>query len=124
MKYFLNDTWVNDSTIDTVPTGGVVLTDTEWKNRLVAETPPTEAMLATERANMVITKTQGVLALGEIQWNQVVSYRDVTATWAERVIIDSSANWIRLSEDTALIQFVVGLTDLEIDQLFRDASTL
>ena len=33
MKYFLNDTWVNDSTIKVLPTGATLLSDTEWDAR-------------------------------------------------------------------------------------------
>ena len=33
MKYFLNDTWVNDSTIKVLPTGATLLSDTEWNDR-------------------------------------------------------------------------------------------
>jgi len=33
MKYFLNDTWCNDSTVTSLPTGATLLSDTEWDNR-------------------------------------------------------------------------------------------
>ena len=33
MKYFLNDTWCNDSTVTSLPVGATSLSDTEWDNR-------------------------------------------------------------------------------------------
>jgi hypothetical protein len=33
MKYFLNGTWCNDSTITELPAGATLLSDTEWDNR-------------------------------------------------------------------------------------------
>lgn len=33
MKYFLSGTWVNDDTIDNLPVGARLLSETEWENR-------------------------------------------------------------------------------------------
>ena len=33
MKYFLNETWVNDATITELPSGAILLSDDEWNNR-------------------------------------------------------------------------------------------
>jgi len=30
MKYFLNDTWIDDSTITELPEGAILITDEEW----------------------------------------------------------------------------------------------
>lgn len=40
MKYHLNGTWVNDSTVTTLPPGATLLTATEWSNRQSAPYVP------------------------------------------------------------------------------------
>ena len=50
MKYFLNGTWCNDSTITKLPAGATALSDTEWDNRQARPTgwlptPPTYQQL-------------------------------------------------------------------------------
>jgi len=43
MKYFLNETWVNDVTITELPNGATLLSDDEWNNRYALPegvTPP------------------------------------------------------------------------------------
>jgi hypothetical protein len=46
MKYFLNDNWVNDSTITTLPTGATELSDSEWESRQSEPYVKTEEELA------------------------------------------------------------------------------
>ena len=50
MKYFLKDTWVNDSTVTKAPTGATVLTDEEWKNRQSEPYVPTAEDIAAQQA--------------------------------------------------------------------------
>jgi len=87
------------------------------------ETPEQiEAILAAERAGMSCTAMQGKLALGPDRWAVVEAYRDDPATtWAERIIIDSAGQWVRLSENIAFFAYLLGLTDAEVDDLFRTA---
>lgn len=75
------------------------------------------------RAGMTCTPLQGKLALGEALWGKVMAYRD-TASWAEQMVIDDSAVWGRTSQDIQFIGYLVGVTDLEMDDLFRLAVTL
>ena len=41
MKYLLNNTWVNDSTVSVLPEGAVELTELEWTNRKSGQYVPT-----------------------------------------------------------------------------------
>lgn len=81
---------------------------------------PAEA-LAAERATMVCSPMQGILTLGETEWAKVLEYRDTTATWQERVIIDSALDWKRNSQNIAFFQYLLGYTDEQVDNLFRTA---
>jgi len=63
---------------------------------------------------------QGILALGENNWNTILAYRD-TASWQEKVIIDSAQTWVRNSQNIAFFQHLLGFTDAQVDDLFRAA---
>jgi hypothetical protein len=63
---------------------------------------------------------QGILTLGESEWGKVLTYRE-TATWAERVVIDSAQAWRRNSQDVAFFQHLLQYTDDQVDALFRKA---
>jgi len=85
--------------------------------------PPDPAeTLAAERATMSCTPMQGMLALGESQWNKVLDYRNTTATWQEKVIIDSALDWRRNSQNIMFFQYLLGYTDTQVDDLFRAAA--
>ena len=88
----------------------------------VAPKPNPEAILATERSTMSCTPLQGILTLGEAQWNKVLNYRDTTATWQEGVIIDSALDWRRNSQNIMFFQYLLGYTDTQVDDLFRAAA--
>ena len=76
-----------------------------------------------ERAGMSCTPLQGKLAIGEDIWTEVVAYRD-TAPWAQKMVIDSSDVWHRNSEDIQFLGYLLGVTDEQMDNLFRFAVTL
>jgi len=83
------------------------------------------ATLAAWRATAVCSPMQGKLALGADQWAIVEAYRDDPATtWAERVIIDSASQWVRMSENIAFFAYLLGLTDPQVDDLFRAAALI
>lgn len=88
--------------------------------RVVVEPSP-EALLATWRATAVCSQMQGILALGEANWNKVLFYRDNHATWAERVVINSARDWHRTSEDIAFFAYLLEFDDLQVDALFKIA---
>jgi hypothetical protein len=85
---------------------------------------PVELTIEQIRAAMTCTQLQGKLAIGETLWGKVITYRDTYASWAEKMIIDNSADWRRTSEDIQYIGHLLGVKDLEMDDLFRLAVTL
>ena len=89
----------------------------------IKQPDPTE-VLEKERTAMVCTPTQGILALGEAEWGKVTAYRDGTATWQERVVIDSSLDWKRNSQNIEFFGYLLGYTDARIDDLFRTAMAI
>lgn len=79
------------------------------------------AALAAERAAMRCSRMQGVLTLGEARWSRVQAYRDTDASWAERIIINSAGDWLRMSENIQFFAYLLDLSDAEVDDLFRAA---
>lgn len=79
-----------------------------------------EKALARERQSMSCTPLQGILTLGETEWQKVLDYRE-TATWAEKIIIDSAQDWKRTSENIAFFGYLLGYDDEQMDTLFRQA---
>lgn len=79
-----------------------------------------EKRLMAERAAMVCSPLQGILTLGETEWGKVLAYRE-TASWAEKVIIDSAQDWQRLSENIAFFGYLLDYSDEQMDDLFRAA---
>lgn len=75
------------------------------------------------RASASCTRMQGILAVGEKQWATILQYRD-TATWAEQVIIDEAGDWHRTSENIAFFGYLLGLSEVEVDDLFRAANVI
>tara|TARA_R110000737_G_scaffold72378_1_gene100874 strand:+ start:2391 stop:2789 length:399 start_codon:yes stop_codon:yes gene_type:complete len=73
------------------------------------------------RQSMHCSKMQGILTLGETKWGEVLAYRE-TATWAEKMIIDSAQDWHRTSENIQFIGYLVGYTDAQMDDLFAAAT--
>jgi len=83
---------------------------------------PTEAeLLAVERADMRCSPLQGILTLGETEWGKVLAYRE-TASWAEKVVIDSAQDWQRTSQNIAFFGYLLGYTDAQMDALFIAAA--
>jgi hypothetical protein len=79
--------------------------------------------LEAQRATMFCSRMQGVLALGEDRWAKVLEYR-ANATWAEKVIIDDAGNWFRNSENIQFFGYLLGLTAVEMDDLFASAARI
>ena len=96
-----------------------------------APEPDAAQLLAIEQAGMVCSRMQGILALGEDIWAQVLAYRDQVdvhgnpaTAWVERVVIDDSSDWYRLSENMAFFGYLMGLSDAQMDDRFRLAMTI
>jgi hypothetical protein len=83
--------------------------------------PDPAIALAQSRAAMVISPLQGILTLGEAEWGKVLAYRD-TASWAEKVVIDSAQDWQRNSQNIAFFGYLLGYTDAQMDALFIAAA--
>lgn len=90
------------------------------KQTFVPEPSP-EEKLAAWRASAKCSQMQGILALGEENWNKVLTYRDVDATWAEKVVINSARDWYRNSEDIQFFAYLLGFDDAQVDALFEAA---
>jgi hypothetical protein len=74
------------------------------------------------RARMSCTKMQGVLMLGEANWSKVMDFYTTDATWVQKAIIDSAANWQRTSENIAFFGYLIGFDDEQMDALFAAAA--
>jgi len=82
MKYFLNDNWVNDSTINVLPTGATELTDSEWENR------QSEPYVKTEEELAVAYKELRVEAYPTLSEQADMQYWDAingTTTWQDAI---------------------------------------
>lgn len=87
--------------------------------------PSATEVLAQERANMVCTRQQGKLALGETVWTSVLSLAsDPNTPWGLRVAIEDTAVWRRTDEDMQALIWAMNLTEEQADDLFRLAMTL
>lgn len=83
-----------------------------------------EAALAAEREAMSCTRLQAMLALGEASWS-TVSAALAAQPWEVRARFQDAAEWRRLNPLVAMLgQQVLGLTDAQMDDLFRLAVTL
>jgi hypothetical protein len=82
---------------------------------------PPQPSIEEQREGMVCSPMQGMLALGETRWQVIQDYRDNDATWAEKVIIDRAGDWRRNSQNIAFFQHLLGMTDEEVDGLFKIA---
>jgi hypothetical protein len=76
------------------------------------------------RAGMSCTKMQGVLTLGEANWSKVMDFYTRDATWVQKAIIDSAANWQRTSENLELIGYLIGFDDAQMDAMFTAAAAV
>ena len=74
MKYRLNETWVNDDTINVLPVGAVALTDEEWRGRQSGPYLPTALEIATSES------FAAKLELTSIDLQSIRSIREYLAT--------------------------------------------
>jgi hypothetical protein len=101
-------------------------------NRATVETVEADRVLRTVtisdvsiediRAGTSCTKMQGVLTLGEDNWSKVMDFYTTDATWVQKAIIDSAANWQRTSENLELIGYLIGFSDDQMDTMFTAAA--
>jgi hypothetical protein len=79
------------------------------------------AEVISKRQGMSCSKMQGILTLGETAWGEVQTYRE-TASWAERMVIDSAQDWNRTSENIAFFGYLLSYTDAQMDAMFIAAA--
>lgn len=105
----------------------------EWNGTAWVEpTVNAVAILVEERLTLSCTPMQGILALGESNWQKVLDFRDGTgdwlaagpAPWSQKVIIDGAQTWVRNSQNIQFFQYLLGFTDEEVDTLFRAAALI
>jgi hypothetical protein len=77
--------------------------------------------LTNERQAMSCSKMQGILTLGETSWGEVLTYRE-TASWSERMVIDSAQDWNRTSQNIAFFGYLLNYTDTQMDAMFIAAA--
>jgi len=121
--YWQTDGEVSQDIMDGYPDGTVDVPikpsgDHEWDGEAWAFVAPDPAQA---RAGMVVSPLQGILTLGETEWGKVLAYRD-TASWAEKVVIDNAADWVRTSQNIAFFGYLLGYTDAQMDALFIAAA--
>ena len=98
------------------------LSNNAFLERSGAMTTLTEDELQAEREAMVCTPAQGQIALGKDRWMQVIDYSMHPDNFVMQCIITSSPQWKRTSQDMQMLgQHVMGMTDEEMDDLFRKA---
>jgi len=68
-----------------------------------------------------ISPLQGILTLGEAEWGKVLAYRD-GASWAEKIVIDNAADWVRTSQNIAFFGHLLDYTDEQMDEMFLQAA--
>lgn len=102
----------------------------DWSSGEKVTRPETDEEIV-ERSNSIkadflntkCSRTQGILALGQDRWTTIQAYK-ATATWGEQVVIDSSSTWNRDSQNVAFFAYLLGLTDTQVDDLFKLAITI
>lgn len=81
--------------------------------------------LAEWRASASCSPLQGQLALGEAQWQRVEAIlADPSTPWAMRQAISSAGVWMRKSQHIDTLAWMLGLSEGEVDDLFRLAVTI
>jgi hypothetical protein len=106
---------VKDMFADTTDGNGVTTTKAEH------EAAFEEDKLNRKRQAMSCSKMQGILTLGETAWGEVLTYRE-TASWSERMVIDSAQDWNRTSQNIAFFGYLLNYTDAQMDAMFIAAA--
>jgi hypothetical protein len=96
--------------------------DTVETDRVLRTVTISDMAIEDIRARMSCTKMQGVLTLGEANWSKVMAFYTTDATWVQKAIIDSAANWQRTSENIAFFGYLIGFNDDQMDALFAAAA--
>jgi len=106
--------------------GGAIQANAIGKPLVVMPTPPTSTeVLAAERAAMKCSRLQGRLVLGEATCDALDAIAaDPTTPWAMRQTIQNAIEWRRMSQSMTELGYLLGYTDTQMDELFRQAMTV
>jgi hypothetical protein len=96
--------------------------DTVEADRVLRTVTISDVGIEDIRAGLSCTKMQGVLTLGEANWSKVMAFYTTDATWVQKAIIDSAANWERISENIAFFGYLIGFSDEQMDTMFAAAA--
>jgi hypothetical protein len=96
--------------------------DTVEADRVLRTVTISDVGIEDIRAGLSCTKMQGVLTLGEANWSKVMAFYTTEATWVQKAIIDSAANWERISENIAFFGYLIGFSDEQMDTMFAAAA--
>jgi hypothetical protein len=106
-----------DPSTQVLSDAGTALKGNNWVVQWAVNDLPIETI----RAGMSCSKMQGILTLGETAWGKVLTYRE-TASWAEKMVIDSAQDWNRTSENIAFFGYLLNYTDEQMDVMFTTAA--
>jgi hypothetical protein len=97
-----------------------------WQNGAWVYLAPDPAeVLAAERATMKCSRLQGRLVLGEDTCNALDAMAaDPETPWAMRQTIQNATEWNRTSQAMTELGYLLGYTDTQMDDLFRQAMTV
>lgn len=105
--------------------GRVVHADILAAGTAVPYVPDPAAELAAWRAMASCTPLQGMIALGETRWNRIEAMMNRPQTgWAAKQRLKAVQVWRRNSPMIATIQAELGLTDIEMDDIFKAAAAI
>jgi len=83
------------------------------------------ATLAAQRAAWVAQRWQMIAVLGADRWQAIQDFATgPLSTWAIKAVIDNAVEIPRNSETVELLAYILGLTDDEVDDMFRRAVSL
>lgn len=92
---------------------------------LVDKEAEERAELAAQRAGWVVDRWQIKTVLGRDLWQVIEDFGGgESASWGLKTVIEDATTIPRVSQTVDLLAFILGLTEGEVDELFRQAMTL
>ena len=84
-----------------------------------------QAELENQRAGWVCDRWQIITVLGQDRWQAIEAFgANDDATWGVKAVIDYAVSIPRVSQTVDLLAHILGMSDEEVDDLFRAAMTL
>lgn len=83
------------------------------------------ALLEAERQSWVCDRWQIKTVLGQVRWQTIVEFGTAEgAPWGLQTVIEDAVIIPRVSQTVDLLAFILGMTEDEVDDLFRTAMAL